>query len=107
MQRQPALAAATIGAVLLAAILVVGSSLTAWTLHRDNERIQSADRKIRENLFDCLKAQAQAMRSSRRVGQRFESLDALARAAVIAGAETGNRLFRPAPRSRNCLPGPP
>jgi serine/threonine protein kinase/WD40 repeat protein len=83
-KRSPGLAAASIGAALLAATLVIGSTLTAWTLRRDNHRIQSADRKTRENLFDSLTAQAQARRFSRRVGQRFESLDALARAAAIA-----------------------
>ncbi len=83
-KRSPGLAAASIGAALLAATLVIGSTLTAWTLRRDNERIQSADRKMRENLLDSLTAQAQARRLSRRVGQRFESLDALAQAAAIA-----------------------
>jgi len=39
---------------------------------------------MRENLFESLTAQAQARRLSRRVGQRFESLNALARAAAIA-----------------------
>ena len=83
-KRSPGLAAASIGAALLAMTLVVGSTLTAWTFRRDNDRIQSADRQMRENLFDSLTAQAQARRFSRRVGQRFESLDALARAAAIA-----------------------
>src|SRR5262249_9617268 len=42
------------------------------------------DRRTRENLVDSLVAQAQARRFSKQVGQRFESLDALARATVLA-----------------------
>jgi len=83
-ERSPGLAAASIAAALLATTLVIGSTLTAWTLRRDNDRIQRADRQTRENLFESLTAQTQARRLSRRVGQRFESLDALARAAAIA-----------------------
>ncbi|MFI5455450.1 MAG: protein kinase [Isosphaerales bacterium] len=83
-KRSPGLAAASIGAALLATTLVIGSTLTAWTFQRDNDRIRSAGRQTRENLFESLTAQAQARRFSRRIGQRFESLDALARAAAIA-----------------------
>jgi eukaryotic-like serine/threonine-protein kinase len=76
-KRSPGLAAASIGAGLLTAILLIGSTIAAWTLRQ-------RDHQTRENLFDSLTAQAQARRYSRRVGQRFESLDALARAAAIA-----------------------
>jgi WD40 repeat protein len=78
------MAAASIAAVLLAVIVVTGSAFTASSLRRDNLRIQRSDRKTRETLFESLVSQAQARRLSRRVGQRFESLDALARAGALA-----------------------
>ncbi len=75
----------------LTTILAIGATIAAWIFYhqrdqisRDKDRIQSADRKMLENLFESLMAQAQARRLSRRVGQRFESLDALARATAIA-----------------------
>ncbi len=83
-KRNPGLATASIGAALLATALVIGSTLTAVTVRRDSLRIQSAQRQTREVLFESLMAQARAERFSRRVGQRFDSLDALARATVIA-----------------------
>jgi eukaryotic-like serine/threonine-protein kinase len=83
-KRSPGLAAASIAAALLAAFLVIGSTAAAWRFRRDNDRIQSADRKTRENLFDSLMAQAQARRYGGRVGQRFKSLDAVTQAAEIA-----------------------
>ena len=105
-KRSPGLAAASIGAALLATILVIGSSFAAWTFRRDNLRIQSADRKTNEKLFDALIAQAQAGRLSRRVGQRFESLDALDRAgATRAGAEAASGKLRLAARRNDRLPG--
>ena len=76
-KRSPKLAAASIVAALLMAILLVGSTIAAW-------KFREQDRKTRENLFDSLTAQAQARRLSRRVGQQFASLDALGRAAAIA-----------------------
>jgi eukaryotic-like serine/threonine-protein kinase len=76
-KRSPGMAASSIGAALLATILVIGSSFAAWTF-------RNQDRKTRENLFDSLTAQAQARRLSRRVGRRFESLNALARAGALA-----------------------
>jgi WD40 repeat protein len=68
---------ASIGAGLLAAILLIGSTIAAWTFREQ-------DRQTRKNLFDALTSQSEARRLSRRVGQRFQSLDALARAAAIA-----------------------
>ncbi len=75
-KRSPGLAAASIGAALLATILVIGSSFAAWTF-------RNQDRKSRENLFDSLTAQAQARRYSKRIGQHFESLAAADRATAI------------------------
>jgi WD40 repeat protein/tRNA A-37 threonylcarbamoyl transferase component Bud32 len=74
--------AGTTAAAIL--ILVVGATMAAFTFRAQRDHIQGADRKTREALFEALVTQAQAGRSSRRMGQRFESLDALDRAARIA-----------------------
>ncbi len=65
-------------------VIAVGSSILAFTFRAQRDHVRSADRKTRENLFESLVAQAQARRVSRQVGQRFDSLDALDRAARIA-----------------------
>ena len=76
-KRSPGLAAASILAALLTTTLVIGLTAAAWIF-------RAQDRQTRENLFDSLTAQAQARRFSKRVGQRFASLDALSRAVAIA-----------------------
>jgi serine/threonine protein kinase/WD40 repeat protein len=83
-RRNPGLAAASILAASLATALVIGSTVAAVVFRQDNLRIQSADRKIKEALVDSSAAQAQARRFSKHVGQRFESLRALERAAELA-----------------------
>ena len=72
--------------ITAAAILVmaVGASILAVTFRAQRDQIRDADRKTRENLFAALVAEAQARRVSRQVGQRFDSLDALDRAARLA-----------------------
>ena len=47
-------------------------------------RFGQAEIQGRERLFEALTAQARAMRSSRQMGQRFDSLKALAKATTIA-----------------------
>jgi serine/threonine protein kinase/WD40 repeat protein len=83
-RRKPALAVLNAAGATLTAMIVIVSTVAALKFRRDNERIQSAQRQTREYLFDSLAAQAQARRFSRRVGWRFESLDALTRAAAMA-----------------------
>jgi WD40 repeat protein len=61
-----------------------------WALKAErtaNERLaqtQEAETKGRERLFESLVSQAQARRVSRRMGQRFKTLEALDQAATIA-----------------------
>jgi WD40 repeat protein len=94
-RRNPGLATASIAAATVTALLAIGMSIAAWVFYhqrdqisRDRRDLQVADRQTRENLFDSLVAQAQARRFSRQVGQRFESLAALEKAAAI-GRELG------------------
>ncbi len=90
-RRNPPLAGASIAAALLTTILAIGSTLAAWTFHDQRDQIgrslgliKQAEKQGRERLFESLTAQASARRHSRQAGQRFASLDALARAATIA-----------------------
>ena len=83
-RRNPGLAATSIAAVGLLMIVAIGSTLAAWKFRRDGLRIQAAGRETRLALFESLVSQAQARRFSHRDGQRFDSLDALDRAARIA-----------------------
>ncbi len=90
-RRNPWLAGANIAAAILTAVLVIGSTLAAWTFRHQRDAIgrhlgevQIAETKGRERLLESLTAQARAKRHSREVGQRFASLDALDQAATIA-----------------------
>ncbi len=67
------------------------SALAAWTYHDQRDQIgqhlkhiQKAETGGREKLFESLTAQASARRQSRRMGQRFESLEAISQASAIA-----------------------
>ncbi len=97
-RRNPGLAGATITAALLVALLAIGATIAAWKFRDQRNTIsdslhqvrhsQAQERlaqiKVRETLFKSLVDQARARRYSRRAGQRFESLNALVRAAAIA-----------------------
>ena len=90
-RRNPGLAAANITAAALTAILALGAIIAALTFRQQRDQIdldrlklETADRGARENLIEAYVAQAEARRFSRRMGQRFESLLALDRAARIA-----------------------
>jgi serine/threonine protein kinase len=78
-RRNPGLATANIATATLTTLLAIGATIAALT-------IRQQDRQTRENLFDSLVSQAQARRFSRQVGQRFESLAALEKAAGIGRA---------------------
>jgi WD40 repeat protein len=94
-KRDPWLAGASIAAALLTIVLAVGSTVAAlvyrsqvrWIgaqntrIHGALEDLRQADSAVRKNLFDALAAQARATRFSRRPGQRFDSLEALRKAA--------------------------
>jgi serine/threonine protein kinase/WD40 repeat protein len=104
-KRNRRLAAASIAAAVLTTLLAIGSTIAAWVysdqvealqLEQRNTKLahqglaaqlvqtQKAETEGRERLFESLVSQAQARRVSRRIGQRFETLDALEEAAKIA-----------------------
>ena len=58
--------------------------MAALTFQAQRDQIRRADRETRESLFESLSVQAHSTRISGQVGQRFESLKAIERAARIA-----------------------
>jgi eukaryotic-like serine/threonine-protein kinase len=88
-------AAATVLVVLLAAVLTLARSnadIRQERNHKDEalrertaalEAARDSEQRAREQLFMSLQSQAQARRNSRQMGQRLESLAALAAAARI------------------------
>jgi serine/threonine protein kinase/WD40 repeat protein len=84
---------ALLGLALLLVTIAVGASLAAWRLNqeqnatRDQLRMKErAQDQAMHRLYDARLAQARAGSLSRRVGQRFDSLDAVAEALKIARA---------------------
>ena len=82
--RNRIVAGTTVIAASAIAILAIGVTLAAFTFRAQRDQIRGADRKTRESLFESEVSQARARRFSRRMGQRFESLAAVGRAAGIA-----------------------
>ena len=117
-KRNPALAAANITAAVLTTLLAIGSTIAAWTyrdqLHKldieqektselesgpegrtDGDRrlgeTQKAEHKARLALGQSLVSEGAALQRTGLIGQRFESLDRLGRAAQVLGADPEGR----------------
>jgi len=75
-RRNPAVAGWLASVAVLLIFLAVGSSLAAF-------RLQQAERIATDKLWGAYLSQAQAGRWSGRIGRRFDSLDALAKAAAL------------------------
>jgi WD40 repeat protein/tetratricopeptide (TPR) repeat protein len=130
-KRNPWLAAANITAAVLTTILAIGSTIAAW-IYRDqrtnleieqgntqanlnravkaertaNERLaetQRAERQARLALGKSLLSEGAALQRTGLVGQRFESLDRLARAAQILGHDPDGKKLLPEIRDRAIL----
>ena len=82
-RRKPLVAGLTGAVVLLALALVAGSAVSSARLRRNLERAVAAEEQARERLRASYVAQAEAVRSVRKPGRRFQSLDLLRRAAAI------------------------
>jgi serine/threonine protein kinase len=73
-------------AALMAAALVIGlcgATVAVFRARRDAEQIRQAKDDATEKLWTSYLAEARATRASGRAGQRFESLDAVRKAAAI------------------------
>jgi predicted ribosomally synthesized peptide with SipW-like signal peptide len=82
-RRNPLLAATSLAAAAAVLVLAVVSTVAAWTSREQLDQIRQAEAQGRERLFESYTTQARASRFSRRIGQRFDSLEALKRAVRI------------------------
>jgi len=69
---------------MLLVVFAVGASLAAFRMGRDRDQARKAERERTGQLARSLLDQARAARFSRRPGQRFEGLDAIRRASLLA-----------------------
>jgi eukaryotic-like serine/threonine-protein kinase len=83
-RRNPGLAASSLLASVLAALLVIGSVAAAWSYRKQRDAIRSEERQRSAELGRTLVQQARAERISTRPGRRAAALEALGRAAWIA-----------------------
>ncbi len=85
-KRNPWLATSTATAVALLTLLAIVSTVAAFVVYNSNQQFVLDNRRIQQavaQLSDGLQAEARAGRFSRQIGQRFDGLDTLAKAAGI------------------------
>jgi WD40 repeat protein/tRNA A-37 threonylcarbamoyl transferase component Bud32 len=92
-RRKPVLAGLIASVAVLLAVIAIGSAVAAVLLRQERdvalvnlERAETAEQDALDKLWASYLAQARAGRWSGRTGQRFESLEALAKAAEIRPA---------------------
>jgi eukaryotic-like serine/threonine-protein kinase len=118
-KRNPALAAANITAAVLTTVLAIGSTIAAWTLREQVQKLHVEQEKTRSNLNWAVKAErtaterlgetqkaehkaqmalgqsliseGAALQRTGLIGQRFESLDRLGKAAQVLSADPEGR----------------
>ena len=104
VQANPALAAANITAALLTTILAIGSTIAAWTYRDQLQQTRKAERQGRLELGKSLQAEGAALQRTGLIGQRFDSLDRLAKPLACsansprAGPACPSSATRPSPR---------
>jgi len=82
-RRKPALASAILLALVLILVLGIGSPIAAFRINRARLQAQQKAKEATDSLWDSYLAQARAGRWSGRAGRRFDSLEALRKAAEI------------------------
>jgi eukaryotic-like serine/threonine-protein kinase len=104
-KRNPAVAALSALAASLTTIIAIVSTVAAWTYYRQSNELRSeqsltkaslsraehAEHKARLALGQSLVSEGAALQRTGLIGQRFESLDRLARAAQVLGADPEGR----------------
>jgi serine/threonine protein kinase/WD40 repeat protein len=83
-RHNPALAWMSAAVATLLLVLAVGSLAAAWRFNRVAAHALAAEQDATDRLFEALRARAEAGRTSGRLGQRFNGLEALRQAAQIA-----------------------
>ncbi len=82
-RRNPAIAGLLSAVFLLLLCLSIGSMVVAFRLNEQRNAVIAAEADGAESLYQTLVTQANASRFSHRVGQRFQALKAIARAADL------------------------
>jgi WD40 repeat protein/tRNA A-37 threonylcarbamoyl transferase component Bud32 len=82
-QRRPVVALLTASVAVLVVAVAVVSSLAAWRLGNEADRLRAAERLANEHLFQSYLDQARLGRASGRLGQRFAGLQAIEKATAI------------------------
>jgi WD40 repeat protein len=89
-RRNPRIATLTGVVIALLMVVIIGLSLGVAVLRKQQKatlshlrRIEAAERRARDQLFDAQLARARAVRWSGRAGRRFEALEAIAEAAKV------------------------
>jgi serine/threonine protein kinase len=90
-KRNRGLAAATITAAALTAVLAIGSTIAAWIYRGQLTQTQKAERAAQVTLGNSLVSEGAALQRTELIGQRFTSLDRLRQAAQILGADPAGR----------------
>jgi serine/threonine protein kinase/WD40 repeat protein len=92
-RRNPVMAALAFTVALLVLIVAVGASFNSFRLRaalsdseNNLERAERAEKEANDKLWGSLLAQARANRLSRRLGQRFETLETIREATRLARA---------------------
>lgn len=84
-RRNPVLAGLSASVGLLVVLVAIIASISALRLGTEARRAQNAEHRALERLFHSSFAQAKASQGSGRIGQRHETLKALADAAALRG----------------------
>jgi len=82
-RRNPVMASFAAATAILLITVAIGSPIAAYHINRERQHAVLKEKEATDKLWDSYLAQAQARRWSRRAGQRFESLEALRKAAAI------------------------
>jgi hypothetical protein len=93
-KRNPALAGLSSALFVALIAVAIGSTIAAGRLRISNQRALAAEHQAREELRSAALAQARATRLTGRMGQRFDTLAALKKAAAVrSGADLRTEAF--------------
>ena len=90
-KRNPGVAALTALAATLTILIAIVSTVAAWTYQASLARVENAEHEARIALGNSLISEGAALQRTGLIGQRFDSLDRLDRAAQVLGADPEGR----------------
>jgi eukaryotic-like serine/threonine-protein kinase len=99
-KRNPAVAALTALAAALTVFIAIFSTVAAWTYKASLSRAEKAEHEAQMALGQSLVSEGAALQRTGLIGQRFDSLDRLGKAAKVLGADPEGRKRLPAIRNQ-------